>query len=352
MWIYDLLFIWCLLIYSLNFKSKKIKVLVMIAPLCFLAMFRSANIGNDTQYYHDLYNSIGNLELNVAMQYYSKRFENGFIYLNKFLFYLSSNPQTIIIFSSLLFYSSLFVLLSNYSKNIFFSLFLFITLRYYFFFFSNIRQEIAMSLTIFSYIGLKKNKLLIPLALVIVASFFHLSSLCVLVLFPFKILKLKSKAIIIIIILGLAVFVFWNKLFNAVFNYLPSEYKSYSGTTYMEDANNLANWLNFFVVLAIGVTVFYFSKKTNNKIDYFDLYVIALSCLISLLSIRFSMMSRFQYYFSILMIVFLPNSLRKLKSDKRKGIEIISSCLFYAYHITILIARPEWQHVYPYELCF
>lgn len=352
MWIYTFLLVWVFLILQNQERYKKNKVFLAMLPLMLLSALRSINIGNDTKIYHNLYNTIKGLDLSQAIRLLSSRWETGFIVFIKAVSKLGSNPQILVVCTAIIFFLILSRVYIDYSKNIWLSIFLFVTMRYYFFTMSNIRQTLAFTFIIIAYEFLQKKDYLTTILLTVLASLFHLSSAIFFLLIIVDRFGWKSKMSYVTFIVIIIIFLSWDRILNLMYRFIPSQYINYFNTSYYLEANNIANLMNFAVILVITILIFYEQRKfrNNENVSTIDIYIPVLSIVFALFAIKFTMFARCQYYFSIFLTIMLPNTLKSMKSSRKRAfIEISVVIMFLLYHYIILIYRPEWQHVYPYE---
>jgi hypothetical protein len=345
-----------------NMNCKKIYLCLTFLPLFLISALRSINIGNDTIVYHRLYTISSNMNLPTLIEIYGNRWENGFLIFNKVLSRINLDPQFMIIISSFISLFLVFRFIYKYSRSPALSLFLFITMRFYFFFMSNIRQAIALGVILLSYDYLKKRKLIPFIILVLIATQFHSTAIVFLAAYYIDKLKFTKKTTLIFIIATIVIFLGFDVFMNFVLNIVPAKYSNYVNTTYYLEAMNLANIANFMTTLAVLLLSYVFKYhridrgseliKYSEK-SYISYYFLLTSVCLGLLTIRFGMFSRIQHYFYIFSIVLIPEIISRIKDKNlRVMITFVTVTMFCLYHIVILIFRPEWQHVYPYELFF
>lgn len=105
-------------------------------------------------------------------------YEIGYIELNKlFKFFISEDTQLFILFCSFLCIAPIAFIIYKYSTNIVFSFWIFSSLQIYLFGFSGIRQVIAIGFCCLSFHYIIKQRLLIFVALVLLASTIHTSAI-------------------------------------------------------------------------------------------------------------------------------------------------------------------------------
>ena len=338
----------------LKINLNKLYLIIVFIPLLLISALRSINIGNDTDIYHYIFNVSMQTDFNDFISIYSRRWEKGFLIFTKFISSISDNPQLLIATSSIisLFFVGRFIYI--YSKKPALSVFLFITMRFYYFFMSNIRQSIALSLILFSYDFIKKKKIIQFLLIILIASQFHTTAVLFLPAYFIDRIKYSKKYTYGLALITSLIFVNFELLIGVVLNFVPSKYTNYINTSYYTNAKNIANIANFAVTLFVLFLsyIFKYHNNSSNK-SKISFYFLFLSTCIGLLTIKFGMLSRIQQYFYIFSIAIIPNILSK---SNNKYIKLISTLIivvcFFLYNWIILAYRPEWQKVYPYELFF
>jgi hypothetical protein len=338
---------------SLTINAKKLYMIIVFLPMTAVSALRSVNIGNDTDTYHYIFNISTYTSFNDFIEINAHRWEKGFLAFTKLISSISENPQALIAISSIisLFFVGRFIYL--YSKKPALSIFLFITMRFYFFFMSNIRQSIALGLILLSYDFIKKKKIIPFSIVVIIAAQFHSTAIIFFLAYFIDKIKYSKKYLIGSVLITGLIFVGFDSFMNILLTISPEKYLNYVNTSYYTDATNVANVANFATTLAVLLLSYIFKYyKINDKSEIPFYYLLIAVCL-GLLSIKFGMFSRIQHYFYIFSIVLIPNMITKSNDKYTKLITGFTIVIcFFLYHIIILALRPEWQNVYPYELFF
>jgi hypothetical protein len=337
----------------LTINAKKLYLVIVFFPLLILSALRSVNIGNDTDTYHHIFNISTYTNFKDFLEMNVHRWEKGFLVFTKLISSISDNPQLLIAISSIisLFFVGRFIYL--YSKKPSLSVFLFVTMRFYFFFMSNIRQSIALGLVLFGYDFIKKKRI-IPFSIVIlIAAQFHSTAIIFFFAYFIDNIKYSNKYFLGSVLITVLIFIGFDSFMRILLTVAPDRYLNYVNTSYYTDATNVANIANFATTLAVLFLSYMLRYYKNNDKSEISFYYLLISVCIGLLSIKFGMFSRIQHYFYIFSIVLIPNMMSKLNNKHTKLIVsfIIVIC-FFLYHIIILALRPEWQNVYPYEFFF
>lgn len=343
-----ILFNFLLLILGLNsiLKIKK-KYLFFMGIMLLIASLRDVSVGTDTEFYVKLYNNIRNISL-INILTLSTRIEIGYLILNKIIsLFFKNNFKFFILILSLIIYIPFFIILKKESKDIYFSLFLFLGLRYYYFFLSGLRQSLSIVLIFASFYFFKRNQNFKFLILNILAYFFHKTAIIFLPVFMLKEIKFEKKYINRVLFMGVIYILIGDKLLLIVTKTLKLEY--YSG--YITSSNFFGRFeltlvLQFFYSL---VMLFFQQRIQERKQDNLINWITLLGVFMNLVSLTGSVLARLALYYNIFMIVIIPNSLVK---KPNKILKIIVITFILINHFVILYFRPEWNNVASYKMFF
>lgn len=345
-------------------RKRRIYLILVFLILFFISAFRSVNIGNDTLSYAIMFQRFGKADNIFTLD---TNIEIGYIVLNKILYSISSNPQILFIFTSLFILVTQLRFINKNSNMVWLSVYLFINLRLFYFTLSGLRQSIAMSIILLSYNFIKSKKPIKFFITVVIASLFHSSALVFLIIYPISKIKFSKKIIILEFIVGIFVYIGFDYIINLGLKFFP-KYSPYLTSVYFDGDVRLASILNLLVIsviLILGLITKYHQNieenhyineiGANNKFTKYDehnlhMHIILIATIFSLIALRASLIDRFGTYFFMFSIIFIPRVIGKLK-DRKLKIMITYLVLVFtlAYNFIVLIYRPEWQHVYPYE---
>lgn len=358
MWLYYCLIVWAFIcLYGKKDETtvKKVGMIAALIPFWFLCSFRAPEIGNDTSVYMNLFEIAKRYSLVELLSNMGSRFETGFLAYLYMISHIFSNAQWLLIISSTIVFAILGRYLYKYAIDPAFSIFLFVAMRYYFFFMSNVRQAVAMAIILVAYELINNRQYIRSVLLILLAASFHSTAIIFLVAIPMSFLQFKRRYILILGASLLVIILGWNSVVNIALRHTPIYYEMYLTSSYMTNANNLANVLNLLVVSLLGIVIYRSVKSEEGFLELHKEYVYypLMAVYFSILSLRFSMFARMQYYFSIFLLVMFANSLI-INRHAKNGIVIkyVSLVLFVVYFAIIMAYRPEWHNVYPYRFCF
>lgn len=331
-------------------KNKRLFLVIVFIVLIVLAGVRSKNVGKDTLQYYRAYDRIQYLDMSIE-DFSEERYEIGFTALCKILNLISTNPQLLILVTSIFINLSVARFIYKNSDNVFFSTILYIILNFYFSYMNIMRQAIAVAFLLFAFEEAKKQKNIRALILIAIATTFHASAILGLCYILLRKFEYKDKYNIVLIPLLIITFAFGRNILVLLANNLP-RLAVYLGSEY--DTSNyfgaLINFGIYLIILMFGNNILK-HKKNISKDDkiFFMKKMLIINLIFSVLTIRVNIFDRFMPFFSIFEIIWLPNILALMK--KNRNLYTISFfMLFASYWIVIMLYRPEWYGVIPYQI--
>ncbi|MBE6533646.1 MAG: EpsG family protein [Ruminococcaceae bacterium] len=310
-----------------------------LALLCFLTGARALNIGNDTENYAFFFNKISRVGVTDSLTI-EKGYQWFCLIVSKFV----DTAHGFFMVVAIITYALVGRIIYKYSQNIGFSVVLLFTM-FFSAYTNTIRQGIAMAIVLAAYFLLKNGKWKRALLLVILAFFFHNTAIVGLALFLYKLVPKKFFPVLsiscIFVLLGIS---------GVMVGILKVFLVSYSG--YLESARVGTGWLGIafsfvraFVFLIIANKAYKGKKEERLPLAVF-------SCLLITTSLGFTVniFDRIASYFLLITVVELPNALNLSKIKHKNFLMFVISAVLIAFFFVILIFRPEWNRISPYEL--
>ena len=300
-----------LLVSILLFKQKNYTVaIIYLVTLLIIAGFRDQSVGTDTINYLEHYSHV----LNGL----SLRTEPLWTYLIKVIVYFGGDFQTLLLVSSFLTLLPIFYVIYKKSPYPLLSIFLYVSLYYYFYSFNIIRQCIAMSFGLLSISQLIDRKKISSLLFLILAFLFHYSSIILLPAFVFIHFFKSNKNIFYYLTLALSFIsglFFGSNLLDFAQKYIYSDY------IIDYQLNLLGNSIYLLIVNTVFVFVTIIIKEKDKWFHLFYMYVI----LLNLLS-RIPFGNRFSMFYGICSIIFIPLLLKnnRLKNKQEVFLVLVS----------------------------
>lgn len=329
-----------------NFDSKKITFLCGTILFFFMG-FKGSYIGNDTRNYIYFFERLG-----TYTEWYNSllRFEIGFQIYNRFIYLYFQKYQYLFIFTALVCMFCISKVIRKNSVNVGYSFFLFVGLRFYYFFLSGLRQAIAISIVFLSFNSLKDKKYIKFLFLIFLASTFHITAIISLLALPLTKYKFTKRKLILIFLFIIIMYLFFNNIIFIILKILPTYYSHYV-TTIAFKSGNLGNYINFIIKLIFIIIIYIFNYYKNNekKIKNLYIYFMIIATGISLFATKASILDRLEQYFWIFSILVIPDIINSCKVKRNRIILGVSITIFVLiYNLSLLYLRPEWNLIIPY----
>ncbi|MDD4376711.1 MAG: EpsG family protein [Eubacteriales bacterium] len=338
--------------------SKKTTTVLAILPLFFMTAFRHGSMGNDTANYINTFSYIAKFNsLTDAVN--GSRMEAGYVALNYICSHLGMHYLGFQIVVTIIIYCAVFYILYRYSENVWFSMLIFLTLRYAIGPMNTVRNWLAIAVLLLSLRYLIENKLFKFFIAVGVASLFHTTAIIFLLIYPFSKLKLSKKRIAIIWSCAVVILIAGMSFFTRITNTL-NRYNGYLTSDYFTEGGNIATLLTLALDLFLFMVLWWGYKK-QEKIDnlfsdqviartdinklwlYTSVFVVALD----IIGLGNTIMSRVSCYFSVFYIVSIPNLIASLTMNKRL-IKFTVIVILVIQFFIIMLLRPQWNGVTPF----
>lgn len=321
------------------FPRKSKTFLVVTALQLFLLLgLRSVSVGIDTKTYSNMFFWIlnGTGVSNVEMG-------------NRFLIWLatriSEEPTTMFLIYALLTIGCVDFFIAHRSKNIVFSVVMYTGFMFYYWAFNGMRQALAMSIGLVAVHYLLDNKAWKFFIFVLLAVSIHTSAIVLLICWPIKALKLKvdrnwivwvSAVSAVCLVLGRQLIVLLVRIVPQYSGYLSS---SFAG---------IGNLLHPLLYLALFYFICWLKTNNTSEADLFLLVLLAIGVIAYFVSIRVQIMNRMTYYFTLPIIVLLPNVVAGMPAGKSK---LLTKGVLYAgiscYEVMLILRNA--QGIFPYK---
>lgn len=274
-----------------------------------IAMLRSQFVGVDTKLYTLLFSRMqGQIDLDTLA---NSKFPLYDLY-SALVFKINASPNTIIIFNSLIIIFGICLIIKRMSSNVFVSSFLFVSLYFYFHSLNISRQYIALVILWIGITFLLKDKDVTFFVYYLMACLVH--STAVVGIFIYVLYKIKWNKIkyfilaIIVLILPLVTKNLLNlfiKIFPSYAFYTDTEYGSQSFAV-QGQGNKIYLTMFYACFLIIGFLIQRrLTKDTVKRIAFYNA-VILVTVILGLIFSKDVLMTRIEFYFSILMIIYIP----------------------------------------------
>ena len=342
-------------------KDRSRTLLIILFSILFLISAIRVNVGADYAHMRDdIFYKIGG---NFANGTYV---EHGYGLLNAFLYNVSfGHYHSLLLLSALLYSSVFFLLIRRFvdKKWQLYSGFLYIGTGIFFATLNLTRQYWAISLVILAFIMFMKFKdtsrlkaALIPLALIALASVFHLSSLISLLFVPFYLIA-KSKHARLFFGIAIAtsvlfMFIDIRTVVTALSSILPSRWQWYTESRFLNYRNFSSIVKQIPIILMAGYSIMYFKELKQYKYFTPAISLFIVNTIITNIAFGIMVLVRLSYYFDFSILLLLPIILAHIREKFGKRLFIIGTVLSTSYYVSLTIVTifiMNGQGVMPYN---
>lgn len=278
--------------------------------------------------------------------------EIGINFIIRFIQLFTTEPQWFFVVTSFIYNFFVFLSIYRYSPNRAFSILLCLFSCIYFISLNNVRQSCAAAILLFAFSTITEKKPIPFLALVLLASLFHLSSIIFIIVYPLCNLRFYRQHYLIYSIIFFAFIFVGSNLFISIirltkYSYFLDSYLTTGRITYTYILHNL-------VIMAVTYLILKDGYRTNRN-DFCYLVIQTISTLVPFFSFVIpssELISRLDLYFLTYQVLLIPYLISRLQS-REKRILVGSSLGIYMFlymYYTIVIRNNH--AVLPYQWIF
>lgn len=308
-------------------------------PLIALSLFagmRSYRVGTDSgNYTRDFRTNLDiyNFEFNELV-------EPGYQALEYGLLKITHNYFWLFFITALIVVSCYLIIMKRYSVNYRLSVFLFVTLGVYTFFFNGLRQGIAMAIFALALPQLLEKRLLLYLLICFLASMFHNTALFMIPFYFLVNLRIKPTYKIIMTFVGSLL------VSRFLISYIAASNERYEGYAGAEQEGGGYLTLGFYTILIFVIYLISHIYKIRDKqfMQLFTFYATGVVFLIpiAMLGANPSGPQRLLMFFTWTLVLILPVAFRRINNAYVTSIAVI---LFLIYFI---ITTSTFSRLAPY----
>lgn len=303
-------------------KLKKQLIFLLTVQMTLILALRSETIGVDMQGYIRNFKYFKYYDFQTVL---NSRYEIGYKLFYKFVLLFTDNQQVLLAVIAIMCIFPVGYFIYKNSKMPFLSFFIYVTLNYYSFTFSGVRQAIAISLILLSYNFIKQRKLFKFTLLILLATSFHKTALFFLPAYFLCKVKINKFTIASILFIDALVFVFRREVMNLL---AMNFYKGYEVVE-----TNAYTWLVVCCfILFLGFIVYKEVLLKNPEANAYYIFLVTGISIMLLTSVGTNVMRLADYYY-IFVILFIPEIMQTLKDKKSivliGYIVILILCAFY-----------------------
>ena len=346
-----------------NERGRKHFLFLVFMLLTLVSGIRGYTVGADTRAYVRWYENIDRISV------MNGRFEAGFTVFLKALHLISSNPSFMLFITSIICIGTFCIFAYKYSKKPTISALLYVLLGSYFSQMNTMRQSLALSITMWSFMlmlndrdkeKLDVRKTVFSAILVLLAMSFH--TIAVVCYVPWVLMLRQGKnedesklsiqwAVFRTIILAVIVFIGYSLVMRVAVAILPGYTNYFYGT--WSDSNYFASLLSTLInMVFLGVGAYILRGRRLTNVQRFSIIMLGLSIIFQVLSMRMEIWSRMVGLFSVyIYLMWVPEFINEIRLTSNRW--IIESGIVgfsFVYMLVVLVFRPEWTLVVPYVI--
>jgi hypothetical protein len=288
--------------------------------------FRSSSVGVDVSGYLLGYNILNTMDIWNGEQY--QNYEIGFSVFSQFLYFLGCSEQAYLAVIAAFIIIPIGYICYKYSKNSFLSLFIYITLGFFTFSFSGLRQIMATAITFFSFKYVTQKKYIKFFICILIAMSFHKSAVIFLFAYPLYYLEIKPIYYLGIIPLFIGVFLY-KETFFLFFHQLY-----YEGTVTSFDITQAYTMLIVMIIVLILSNIFKNNQVSNFHHVYENYLLVAI--FIQIFASISNTIMRIGYYYYLFIILLIPEIIMCQKDLRIRilAVLLVFISLIYFFQMT------------------
>lgn len=181
-------------------KAKRMNLILALVPVFILIAFKAETVGTDTISYLSGYKSARDFGMDSLSDFGYDRIEPGYTLFLSILASIHADEQFLSIITGSIVVYSLYKYIWQNAFNKCMALYLFVTMGFFQFAMSGIRQTIAICISMLAYKYIKERKLLYFLGAIALAATFHKSVVVFLPIYFFANMEITRKKIAMMVI--------------------------------------------------------------------------------------------------------------------------------------------------------
>lgn len=308
-------------------EGKTITVFFVIYIV--LLSLRGIMVGVDTKHYiNNYFIPFRTMDWGQIVEFKSD--ELAFSLLSKILSTLTSNPTVYLTTIALLSVIPVLLLYKKEAKDAILCCSFFLISLLFEMFFSGLRQDIAIALTIVSFCYVKIKKPLSFVIFIILAASFHLSALIAIAIYPIYHAKITKKCLWFVVPFMALVYYYNSTIFNTLLLFSGEKYIYKYGVWGLGTTNQYG-----LLILFVLISIYCFFMLDEEKADADDIgfrNLLLLATLLQFFAPLHFIASRMNYYFIVYIPIALTRTNYKCK-DRYYQIAKLASIVMIVYFI-------------------
>ncbi len=271
-----------------------------------LSAIRGTNVGADTTTYCQAYRYIRRLSFAGAMNY---GWEQGYVAVNWLLGQIFKSERALIVFLSFFILVPIFRWIKKESQWPALSIVIFVGMGMWGTSMGILRQWSAMAILTYSYKYIKQKKFIPFVVIVLIAMLFHRTAAIFILAYFIANIPLNKSIIVFSIPFSVALGLLGGKILTVLNRFAR-----------IAEAGNFSGGVSMLIVLWLCILagLVCFKGKIPEKLDFYFRFVF-LAAFLQPIAFTFSNWARIVVYFSIALVIYLPNFVAELTNDSEKN---------------------------------
>lgn len=305
-------------------NSSKLILVSCSFTLLFLISGLRGEFTSDYRNYIELFKYYNLFSFNEIFQQNFGQ-EIGYVLLNRLIGAFTDNGMYLGIVTSIIVLSLFFKEIRTYSTNVWFSIFMFVTIGDFYTSFNLTRQIIAAGIIFSASKYLYERKIFKYFVYIFLAALFHKTALIMIIFYFILTLKIEKRILFLLTIIFTITFIHINDLLMVIQKFFYSYYTegSYGMTGY--------NYKN--VILPIFILIFviiHISKLDQNDIKIrVWINAIIYYAFFSILGLKVQMIQRLAFFFSPYVLLIVPKIITSVRNKNERLFYLILAIFFF-----------------------
>ena len=291
-----------------NIHKKVKKNVIFIGLFIFiLSAFRDISVGIDTESYLWTYERLPKIMPKLSFRFLN---EDGYMLIEYFCMNYFLGFRGVLIIGAILFIFPTTYIIYKYSENPYLSFFYFISLDYFCFSMSGMRQSMALGICLIALEMVFRRKFIMYLLLICIAVTIHSTAIVFLPVYFLGKIPTQRKYFKYFLCVGILGFIFKNNIGELL--------RSMSRVYYGEiSTGGVGMYIYMCSIVIIGIIYMTDTKEKYRKDTIIDFMVMVAIIIYPILKFNPTVF-RLHYYYSILIIIYIPKVLQRIDNIKIK----------------------------------
>lgn len=323
-----------------NHKRQLIGAVACFAVIFLILALRHPSMGTDLHYgqYGGYLWSFEHLSgkswYDIITLESHQNYEKGYIILNKLIGWIYPNEQFFLACIAFLTFAPICFVIYKKSSSPVFSAIIYMGLPVFMLSYSGLRQCVAIGICFLSILFIEKKRPIIFLLTVALAMCFHTTAVLFILAYPLYYLKISKLIRAVSFVIPFLIYIFREPMFSIASRLI--------GLDLNIDKNNAINLFLLFMALYFFCSLY--AKEEHQGL--LNIYIIA--CCIQALAGLHSSIMRAGYYFTLPLVLLLPNIVSSIEDKKTRIIFRAGIFIFFVLFGIMNLYRTDWAMANPY----